>query len=699
MPKFIKTSTDKIIEKEQKTNTGIYITAGDIDHSDYDTKDWSDLQKDYTHMRDGHALISTTVDILKYPILMSEYRIESKNKEVEDYCYWVLNNLEKGFDYFRRHKLLALDFGLSLHEVIIKRGDKYNGKLTNRPVWFNPIQNETVNRFYYDEQTRFKGIEHEKRIPEKNSEFIDIYNSNNNKIDGKFEWRLEYFSFNEEYNDIRGRAVLRPVRYYWENELKILNATVTGIQRGAGIPIIYTHGEPSTADQTTIEKIGRTISQMRNGYASANKERVEIQLVEPKGQQNILPLLQWHDSRIFFNTMSQFMTSGIGGNGSRAATSEHKSSYELAANYILQIFEVNIQSVIDRIVGMSHFAKIPANEYPKFHFNAINQVDLNKVAQNLKILLDSGALTKQREDEIKWRDMFGQPELKVTTKIADPNEKPFSMFGDRKENLNENKKLNKKERKLSEDLLKFEKDVFSLESAKEHYQSVEKQIDSLINKKYSELIDDIILQLEKNRFKTISIRSAIIEETIDEVMEIYRKGYNIGERDVKTEFKKIGGDLGNSKLQISEKQLGKKREIIARLIKTLFFNTKNNIENEMQAVTDGFIKNKGGISIYLDTWKGGSKQAKNNIKKNVENGYIDGRGETLLDLSDDIETYLYTAVMDVFLCEECAPFDGLILTKEEINSSGISFSSPVNPDCLGRQNCRCTLISYKIKNK
>jgi hypothetical protein len=688
LPKFNEQPTDKIIKREQKTNTGIYVTAGDIDHSDYDTKDWSDLQKDYTKMRDGHALISTTIDILKYPILMSEYRIESKNKEVEDYLYWVYDGLEKGFDYLRRHKMLALDFGVQMHEEIIKRGDKFNGKLTNRPIWYNPIQNETIDRFHYDEQTRFIGIKHEKRIPERNSEFIDIDIEN-----------LEYFTWNEEFNDVRGRSILRTVRLDWECELDILIAATNTIKRGSGIPIIYTKGEPSTTDETNIATVGRTICNMRNGYAAMNEERMRLDLVEPKGQQNILPLLEWLDRQIFFNTMSQFMTAGIGGNGSRAATSEHKSSYELAANFILQELETNFQKLTNRIMKMSYLAKVPYSEYPEFHFNAINQIDLTKVAGNIKTLIDSSAITKQREDEEYIREVFGMPKLEITTEIANPQEKPTSIFGEKDATNVKLLEVKHSHRNLTPEKQEFEDRVFSLESANEHFMTITEQMDRLLTRQYNELIDDMVLQLKKDRYKAISIRSSIIEQTIDEIMELYKKGYARGERDVKAEIRKIGGSIETSKLALSPKQLEKKRGIISRLIKTLFFNTKNSIENKMQVVTDAFLDKKGGLSIYLESYKDGSKTAKNNIKKNVEAGYIDGRGETLLDLKDNIETFFYSARLDKSLCDNCAPFDGSIMTYDEAMSEGLSFLHPVNSDCLGNDNCRCLLIAYSYGRK
>ncbi len=690
MPNYKITETDKIIKKEQKTNTGIYITAGDIDHSDYDLKSWTELQEDYTHMRDGHAIISTTIDILKYPILMSEYRIESKNKECEDYVCWVLDNLLKGFDYFKRHKLLALDFGLSLHEMVVKRGEKYNKKLTNRPVWFNPVQNETINQFYYDDNTKFIGIKHEKRTPEKGSSFIDIY------IDD-----LEFFSFNEEFNDVRGRALLRPVRFFWESELKIINARVTSIQRGAGIPIIYAHGEPSLADQASIEKIGRTICQLRNGYVSANKERVEIELMEPKGQQDAMQLLEWLDRQMFFNTLTQFMTAGIGQNGSRAATNEHKSSYELAANYVLQALETNIQQLVHRIMKMSYLAKVPQCEYPEFHFNAITQIDLQKVSGNIKTLMDSSAITKQRSDEESWRQMFGMPKLEITTEIVTPQEKPtlFEKEKNDKKILEVKEIIKEKNRNVSLEVIEFENRIFSLSSANEHYETIENQTDFFLNNKYKELFKDITFQLLKDRYKSIVIRNSLIEETADGLIELYSKGFLRGERDVKSEIKKLNNNIDTNTLAVSKKKYDRKRNIIEKLIKKLFINTKVAIENKMQSVNDKFIELKGGLPVYLTVFEEGFKTEKNNLKKTVESGYIDGRGETLLDIKDDVQTFLISTRLDKNLCNECAKFDGLIVTYEELQSLGLSLTHPVNLFCLGWDNCRCVVLVYDYGRK
>jgi hypothetical protein len=672
MPQFKKRDIEKEIKSNQKTNTGIWVQAGEIDHSDHDTKDWSDLQNDYVKMRNGHALISTTIDILKYPILMSEWRIEGKNKEVNHYIQFVFENLYKGFEYFKRHKLLALDFGLSMHEMVLEKGYSFGGKLQNRPIWFSPIQNETINQFIYDDTARFTGIEHERRVPETGSEFIPI-----DKKD------LEWFSFNEEYNDIRGRSMLRPVRMFWEAQTKVLRARVQGIQRGAGIPAIATIGNPGSADTAKIQQMGRTIGQMNEGYISYDKEKMEVSLLEPKGQHDAMQMIEWLDRQIVFNTLSQFMVAGIGQNGSRAATGEHKTSYEMAASVILQALEDNFQALTNRIVQLSSYGNIPSSEYPEFHFNAITQTDLSKTAADLRNLIDSRLVTKQREDEKYIRELFSMPELKVTTEIVKPEDQKVSIF---------NKKLTKKERNVTNEMLEHEKNIFSLESAVEHYEDMESKISIKLDEKIHKYILDIEKQLSNDRKKDIHVRRSILETTIDELTSLYETGYNRGEVDIENELKKI-----STKLAVTKKDKITKRGMIEKLIIKMFFNIKTGIENKMETVSNEYIQKKGGLKDILIGFELGYKREKNNVKNIVEAGYVDGRGKTLETLSDNIDTFLYTAIMDKNTCKECAPLDGVAFTADEIRGEGLNFTHPINPNCLGQDSDRCQWVILKIK--
>ena len=479
MPKF-KNNLEDAIYRKQKTTSGLYISAGEIDHSDYDSKDWSELQRDYTHMRNGNGLISTTIEILKMPVALAGWEIEGENEEVNNYVKWVLKSLYKGFNYFKRHKLLALDFGLMVHEMVVEKGIKLNGNIQNIPVFFNPIQNETIHRFLYDKYGIFQGIEHERREPEGATEFVEIAKE-----------RLDWWSYNEEFNDVRGRAILRPIRFDWDALTKITKAKVQGIQRGAGIPSIGYKGIPGEADKAVIENVGRTLCRMNEGYISYNSESMSVDLLEPKGQADTMGIIDYLTRNIMFNTLSQFLSAGIGGNGSRAATSEHKSAYEMAASVVNRQLEENIQITVDKIVKMSTYSNLPAAEWPRYRQNSISQTDLSKAAAEFKNLYDSNIVTRQRKDEEHIRDVFGLPELDSSVEIPKPNEL--------------SKKRLSKERNINTEMLEHEQNVFSLESAHEHYQTIQEKAEAVLNGAMQEYIDNIEKQLVDDRKKKMRI--------------------------------------------------------------------------------------------------------------------------------------------------------------------------------------------------
>jgi hypothetical protein len=675
MPKRKKNtmSDEKIIEKEQLTGTGIYVNSGQIEASDYDITDWVTLQKDYYKMRVSDPLISTTIDIIKYPIMMSEYRIETPNKEVAEYIRFVFDNIKGGFKNFKYHKLLALDFGLSMHEMIVKRADYWKGKLTNRPIAFNPIQNETIQEFHFDDQVDFIGIKHNRRIPQKGQFPIDI------EVDS-----LDYFSYNQIYNDIRGTALYRPDRFFWDCKHKVITAKTNATIRGAGFIGIGYNGEPSDADKGKIETIGRSIAAAKNAYFSYNKEKISVDILELKNQADVIPFLDYLDRQLFFNTLSQFLTAGIGQNGSRAAAGELKSPYELFSSYTLESLQENFQLLVDRIIDMSWAANIPEEEWPVFKFNSIRAIDLIKVANYTKALYDTSILTKQPEDEKYLREIFGMPELTAQAAIINPTIPALS------------KKLNK--RNLSSDLIEFENRVFSTDSATEHYETMSEKIKLSMVKITRILFDDIREQLKAGKDVDIAIKQRVISQALTIAMRLYDEGFNRGSKDIKDEVKKLSTSTA---LALDKKIYSSKMKVVERSLKNYFFKVKNVVEGNLGKISDNYIKKVGGLDEYIMGFETGFAGEKGAIQTELENSYVDGRGETLLDLADNIDTYYYSTSMDNSLCDECAPFDGQIMTKDEIESEGLNFTSPINPFCLGKYHdpntCRCQIVAYSVK--
>lgn len=691
MPKFNKQTDTAIIDKEQKTSSGITVSAGEIEHSDWDKKDWRELQQDYVNMLNGCPVISTTWKLIEYPLMQSAMKINvgksksDKSKEAVDYLYWCFDNIHKGTPYLKRHKLKAILYGCAFHEVIKKRADKYefvrNGvktsKITNRIVKLSPIQNDTINKFFYKPSGDFEGIKHEKRTPagvEKNYK-----NENINILADKLHW----MTFNEEYDDIRGQSILRPVRYYYEAGQKILQAKVLATQRGAGIVGIRTIGKLSAAEKTELEKIGRTIASMSNGYFLIDKERAEIVLEELKAQQDIMPLLQFINRMKFYNTMSQFLTAGIGESGSRAATIEHKAPYELALNHTNKELEENFQNLSNYMLDLSYLQPLAEEDIPEVTFTAITQADMLREAQIYKQFYDAGL----QLTDIDWniiREHLNLPakELEVVDKQTLPGDQ-------------EAKQLSRKpkERIVKPEIIEFEHRIFELSSANEHYMTVGKKTDDVIKEMLKKLFADIAKQLKIDRKKDIDMRFG--GELVKRLSRIYEEAYNRGEVDVKKEVNKLKG--GKTELSLDPSDKKEIKSDINKYVNRMYTNVKTRIETDMNKLTDTALTKKGGIDGYVLDLEMGFDYDKRALIQEIEGGYVNGRGGTLFDLAEDIETYLYSAVMDKDVCEQCAPLDSLIFTLDELQAQGLQLTAPVNPDCLGGADDRCQIMAYTLK--
>lgn len=669
MPKFKEKPDDKVAKKNQKTTPGLYIAAGEIEASDFDKKDWLELQQDYTEIENGDAMASTSLDILKYPLLKSERMIESgskndKAKEARDLAEDTFSKIIGGFQGLKEHKLLALNFGLSMHEVIVKRADRFNGKLTNRIVKLSPIQNETISKFYYDEIQEFTGIEHDRRIPDGGSSFVDI------DIE-----KLEWFSFRKRYNDIRGRSILRPIRLSTESKKKIIIATVRGIQKG-GMPVLYHQGEPSTSEKADIKEVGRTISNLNNPYLAMDETRMKIKFEDAKNQKDVMPLIEYFNKDILYNVLAQFVLSGIGQNGSRAATSEHKGTYELSATFILQLLEENFQKLTNRIIQLSYLGKIPQEDYPIFKLAAITQADLVKVAQNMKMLGESGIVHWTPKDEKYIREQYGLPIGVSDTKIDIENE-------DKEDDI---KEFNK-HRKLQRALRKSEIEIFELQSATNHYENMidrgEKEIQSLMTL----IMNDVAKQLKVNHKGDFKLR--YFSQFVNKMMSLYQDGFDRGQGDMQKELKKI---LKTQRVKLTKEsdKIEQKEKQIKRKVSKLYKDIDNTVKTKMESVSIKFIESKGGVSKAADGFAVEFKMIRRDILNDVTGAYIDGRGAEVSKHPRVI--YEYTALMNKSTCPACASEDGFEYTDAERHDRGLNPEHPVNPECHGWDSCHCLWI-------
>jgi hypothetical protein len=409
------------IEPEVKeTTSGLYVSAGEIS-VDYDKVDWKELLEDYTNMRNGGAVESTTVSILKHPILKAGYAIEHKDPLIVEYIEWCFSKLidtfgcDNGIDEFLEHLFLALEMGTSFFEKVYKCGVYTpDGKITNIIQRLAPFKPETIWEFHYNEDMIFSGIRHERR--ENNTLlFVDIPAE-----------KLFFYAHNAEYGDPRGRSEFRPIRNFYKIKKDIILATARAQQRGAGIPEVHsTKTGLSDAEKNNLNSIGRSIGNMKSGYIITDAN-TEIKLHSLQIQGSPEATLEYLNREMFFNTLTEFMSSGIGSNGSRAATSEHKGSYELKVGAITHSVEKRLDTLLREMIDISCYSGIA--EYPRFKFNRIDSLDVIAASNAIAKLYETTLLVKQEGDEDFIRGLFKLPEKKlingveVVNKIETPEQ-------------------------------------------------------------------------------------------------------------------------------------------------------------------------------------------------------------------------------------------------------------------------------------
>ena len=179
---------------------------------------------------------------------------------------------------------------------------------------------------------------------------------------------------------------------------------------------------------------------------------------------------------------------------------------------------------------------------------------------------------------------------------------------------------------------------------------------------FKKILLDVAKQLKKNPKAELELRYE--RELVKKLTELFSEGYSRGERDVKSELNKLR--KASVQLAADPSDLGNKKNRITKWVKNLFFKVKTTVEVQMDKVTPAYIESKGGVDKYILGFETGFKTEKRQVFREVEAGYVVGRGSILKAAKDEIALYMYSAILDKNLCDDCAPFDGQVMSYREL---------------------------------
>jgi len=625
----------------QIINQQLNVKFGSIENENIlDSNDFLSILKEAQACYQNDILAKTTIDLLIAPLRDCSYKIESNNnlysqkakKLVED----TLNNLAIGYTTFVNHCLYSLIVGCQFFEIIweaskIDLGDGVEG-IYNRIVDLNPIKVENIIEFLFDRKGNFAGIK------------VKDLNDNQDKVIKRQD--LFFVSHNSLFNDIRGQSELRAILLHSKLKQKILIASAKTVARGVGVPVAYAKNTIDTRNIDAYKTLLKTISNSDSAYALVYQddiERIDFLTIQ---QSNAMPLLEFINRDIFFNTLTQFLTTGLGQNGARATAGELKSPYEIKLSAIQREIEAYLQEFCNIIVKNSFLGFYLKNEdYPRFKFLSLQQTDLQRFASVISTLVGAGlTLTEEEKESIK--EIIG---LKKSKNI---------------ELINRKKELRRN--KYTEADLKL--------GADEVIQEID-QVTNEFNLFFTDWLKDIITNLLLQKKAGFSVDWEKLKNKLVEKIKTMKEDLQKqAVKTIETEIKKMNKKLTRYDLI----KLTGEDEIVNRLILKIV----------------DLVKENDSIKDFEDLFKKIEKEVikdRNEISRDIEKSYLDQRGE-ILQKQENIQRFQYTSCQDSNVCESCNSLHSLVFTRDEIQQAGLNFDSPVNPNCLGLLGgnvCRC----------
>ncbi len=645
---------DKIIKKNQYLNSQIEVFSGQINNENILDNDYQTSLKDYEEIYFNDVLAKTTIDLLLSPIKQANYKIILKNsnnlieRKAKKLIENTLNNLLDGFEFVKQMALFSIITGSQFFEIVWNV-EQWEGIFFNRIIRLLPIKNENIINYLYNEKGDFIGLEIFDNTLKENKQIL--------KTD------LFYVIHNQFFNDVRGISELKTIVKLCKLKQMLLKHSERTIARGVGVPIAYATENFDISKIEDYKKILRNIANTDGAYALISKndiDRIEFLTVN---QNNIMPLLEFLNRDIFFNTLTQFLTTGLGQNGARATAEELKSPYLLKLKTISNELESYFQWLCNIIIDNSSLAiALKKENYPIFRFTNITDLDLQKFITTLQALVGLG-LKLTNVDFDYLRDLLQLPN-------KNENIETEGQLNYKKDKKHKNCK-NCKNKKL--DKVKINDFNFEIEKIKKLYDYSEMEIEKNLNKIIDDLVEMIYYDKKYNiDFDFYKIYNFLLENFTN----LQKKIKNEASNTALLEIKKLKRDITGIKLN-EETETG-----ILQFILKIVNNLKDlEITNE---TTKDDIKKQITNKIKKET-----REIKNVVEKEIQNG----RGEIFEQ--SNIKKFRYTAVLDDNVCDVCRSSHDLIFDIDEIEFLGFNLKSPVNPKCLGvlgGNRCRCQLI-------
>lgn len=395
--------------------SGTLIYQGMIHNEDYN-RDFTGqgLIEKVEIMRRSSSTIRGTLLVVKLPILGADWKIkpaanadgevDPEDKERAAYIERQLFHRNIDFSDFMRQAMTHFDFGYSVFEKVLDL-DEYEGKARIGLKELGFRKQRSIQKWEMSDGK--PGIH---QMIGDGSTF-DIPRA-----------KLVIFTNEKEGDNYEGISLLRYAYKDWDilDKLTIVNAIALE-KMGIGVPIVEVKdGEtPGQDDLDKAEEIMRNFRANEEAYIVAPGS-MSVEMMDMKGNttREIIPTLNYHDSRISKSVLAGFMDiGGQSGSGSQSLSKDLSSLFMKAEEASAKAIQSVIQKDIINQLCDFNFSELP-NGYPTIEFGSISDDDLSENATAIGILAEKKLITPNVDTETHIRKQYKLPALSQADREA-----------------------------------------------------------------------------------------------------------------------------------------------------------------------------------------------------------------------------------------------------------------------------------------
>ena len=454
-------------------------------------------------MRDEE--IASSIEALKIMRLSSGWEIvpasnDEKDIYIADFVRWNLENVEGSFEADLFEIMGALEFGISISELIwekIEKG-KYAGLIGLRAI-------KSKNPKYFNIYT---------------DDFDNILENgivNISSVDYGRAYPVEKFiiyTFRKQFENVFGISRIRVLYDIWYLKQLWLRAWGIYLEK-FGHPVAIAKYKQGV-DKAFREEIWQAIKSIKLETALMIPEGFEIELKEAtaRGGDMFKAAIDYCNTQIRKVILGQTLTTDTRGVGSYALGRVH---FDVLLMYLEQLGkDVESKAINQQIIKRLVDYNFRVDEYPKFRFKSLISQDVEKIIDKYYQGVEKGIIKPIEEDEERLREWMGLPKRK---KEKEEVEKPEQVLVEFTED-ELNKIFTGTARKR---FTKFEEKV---DFAEIKYQ-IENATDNLRNKIAEYIqdgVNDMLKQVEKLDIlnnKKIELVEKIVFSTTGEIKNLF----------------------------------------------------------------------------------------------------------------------------------------------------------------------------------